>query len=205
MAETLLLVFTLSLDAFVASIAYGTNEIEVPFVSIAIINVTCSSLLALSLFLGSIIKRLIPEGITLLVSFLILMLLGIFYLFQGLIKSHIAKISAPNKEVKLKISDLIISIYVDETNADFNNSKTLSPKESLYLAVALSLDSLAIGFSSSLAGINYIQVILFSLVYGVTAIWSGLLIGRKLVEKSDFNISWLSGIILMILAITKII
>ena len=50
MAETLLLVFTLSLDAFVASIAYGTNEIEVPFVSIAIINVTCSSLLALSLF-----------------------------------------------------------------------------------------------------------------------------------------------------------
>lgn len=205
MAETMLLVFTLSLDAFIASIAYGTNEIKMPFVSIAIINITCSSFLALALFLGSVIKKLIPEGITLLISFLILMLLGIFYLFQSLIKSHITKISTPNKEVKLKISDLIISIYVDETNADFNNSKTLSPKESLYLAVALSLDSLAIGFSSSLAGVNYMQVIFFSLVYGFTAIWLGLLIGRKLVEKSNFNISWLSGIILMILAITKII
>ncbi len=205
MAETMLLVFTLSLDAFIASIAYGTNEIKMPFVSIAIINITCSSFLALALFLGSVIKKLIPEGITLLISFLTLMLLGIFYLFQSLIKSHITKISTPNKEVKLKISDLIISIYVDETNADFNNSKTLSPKESLYLAVALSLDSLAIGFSSSLAGVNYMQVIFFSLVYGFTAIWLGLLIGRKLVEKSNFNISWLSGIILMILAITKII
>lgn len=204
MVETLLLVFTLSLDAFVASIAYGTNEIKIPFVSIAIINITCSSFLAFSLFLGSIIKKLIPEGITLLISFLILMLLGIFYLFQSLIKSHIAKTSSPNKEVKLKISDLIISIYIDETNADFNNSKSLSPKESLYLAVALSLDSLAIGFGSSLAGTNYFQVIFFSLIYGITAIWSGLLIGRKLVEKSDFNVSWLSGIILMILAITKI-
>lgn len=205
MVETLLLVFTLSLDAFVASIAYGTNEIKVPFVSIAIINITCSSLLAFSLFLGSIVKKIIPEGITLLISFLTLMLLGIFYLFQGLIKSHIAKTPASNKEVKLKVSDLIISIYIDETNADFNNSKNLSPKESLYLATALSLDSLAIGFSSSLAGINYIQVIFFSLLYGVIAIQLGLLIGRKLVEKSDINISWLSGAILMILAITKII
>lgn len=205
MIETLLLVFTLSLDAFVASIAYGTNEIKVPFTSVAVINITCTSFLALSLFLGSIVKKIIPESITLLISFLILMLLGIFYLFQGLIKNHIAKTPTLNKGVKLKVSDLIINIYIDETSADFNKSKNLSPKEALYLAVALSLDSLAIGFSSSLAGINYAQVILLSLFYGILAIWLGLLIGRKLVEKSNINISWLSGIILMALAITKII
>lgn len=96
-------------------------------------------------------------------------------------------------------------MYVDETNADFNKSKDLGPKESLYLAVALSLDSLAIGFSSSLAGINYIRVIFLSLLYGIVAVQLGLLIGRKLVEKSNINISWLSGAILMVLAITKII
>ncbi|MFW5647801.1 MAG: sporulation membrane protein YtaF [Candidatus Alkaliphilus sp. MAG34] len=205
MVETLLLVFTLSLDAFVASVAYGTNEIKIPFISTAIINITCSSLLAFSLFLGSVVKKIVPESITLLASFLILMLLGIFYLFQGIIKNRIAKTPTSNGEVKLKISDLIISVYVDETNADFNKSKDLGPKESLYLAVALSLDSLAIGFSSSLAGINYIRVIFLSLLYGIVAVQLGLLIGRKLVEKSNINISWLSGAILMVLAITKII
>ena len=190
---------------FMAGIAYGTNEIEIPFVSTAIINIICSSLLALSLFLGSVIKKLIPESITLLISFLTLLLLGIFYLFQSLIKNHIEKATTQNKKVKLKVSDLIINIYVDETSADFDNSKNLNPKEALYLAVALSLDSLAIGFSSSLTGINYMQVIFFSLFYGVIAIHLGLLIGRRLVEKSNFNISWLSGTILIILAIMKII
>ncbi|HZK57671.1 MAG TPA: sporulation membrane protein YtaF [Clostridia bacterium] len=205
MVETLLLVFTLSLDAFVASVAYGTNEIKIPFISTVIVNITCSSLLAFSLFLGSMVKKIVPESITLLASFLILMLLGIFYLFQSIIKNRIAKTPTSNGGVKLKISDLIISIYVDETNADFNKSKDLGPKESLYLAIALSLDSLAIGFSSSLAGINYIQVIFLSLLYGIVAVQLGLLIGRKLVEKSNINISWLSGAILMVLAITKII
>ncbi|HZJ76282.1 MAG TPA: sporulation membrane protein YtaF [Oscillospiraceae bacterium] len=205
MIEILLLVFTLSLDAFVASIAYGTNKIEIPFISTVIINITCSSILALSLLLGSIVRKFIPENITLLIGFLILTFLGVFYLFQSLIKSYIFKDPAQNKKVKLKISDLIINIYIDETSADFNKSKNLNPKEALYLAIALSLDSLAIGFSSSLTGINYIQVIFFSLLYGIIAIQLGLLVGRKLVEKSNFNISWLSGIILIILAIMKII
>ena len=205
MIETLLLVFTLSLDAFIASVAYGTNKIKMPFMSITIINITCSSFLALSLFLGSAIKKLIPEGITLLISFTVLMLLGVFYLLQSLVKSYITKTSVLNKAIKLKISDLIISIYIDETSADFDNSKNLNPKEALYLAIALSLDSLAIGLSNSLTNTNYIQIIFLSLFSGMIAVWSGLLMGRKLVEKSNINISWLSGIILIVLAIMKII
>ncbi len=205
MIETLLLVFTLSLDAFIASIAYGTNEIKMPFTSISIINITCTSFLAFSLFLGSMVKKVIPENITLFASFIILMLLGVFYLFQSLFKSSILKTSISNKKIKLRISNLIINIYIDETSADLNKSKNLNPKEALYLATALSLDSLAIGFSSSLTDINYAQIIFFSLFADMVAVWSGLLIGRKLVEKSNFNISWLSGIILIILAIMKII
>ena len=45
MIESLLLVLAVSLDAFVASIAYGTNKIKIPFVSATIINIICSSVL----------------------------------------------------------------------------------------------------------------------------------------------------------------
>jgi len=73
------------------------------------------------------------------------------------------------------------------------------------LAIALSLDSLAIGFGSSLGNINYFNVILLSLVSDMIAIWLGLFIGRKFVEKSKLNLSWLAGIILIILAVLKLI
>lgn len=205
MVESLLLVFTLSLDAFVASIAYGTSKIKIPFVSIVVINITCSFLFAISLFLGSLVKKLVPGSITSVISFLILMLLGIFYLFQSLIKNYITKISSSSKEVSLKVSNLIISIYVDETTADFDNSKNLNPVEAIYLAIALSLDSLAVGFGSSLGNINYFQVVLLSFIYGIVAVYIGLFIGRKLVERSNIDISWLSGIILMVLAVMKVI
>ncbi len=58
MIESLLLVLAVSLDAFVASIAYGTNKIKISFVSATIINIICSSVLGVSLFLGSVIKNL---------------------------------------------------------------------------------------------------------------------------------------------------
>jgi len=204
MTESILLV-ALSLDAFVASIAYGTNKIKIPFISVAIINIACSSVLAFSLFLGSIVKKIIPVNITSVFSFLILLVLGVFYLFQSLIKAYIAKPSNQNKEVQLKMSDLIINIYVDEISADLDNSKDLNPKEAIYLAIALSLDSLAVGFGSSLGNINYIQVILVSLFWGMMAIWLGVFIGKKFAEKLNINISWLSGVLLMILAIKNLI
>jgi len=204
MLESLLLVLALSLDALVASIAYGANKIKIPFVSITVINIVCSSCLAISLFFGSIIKRLIPGNITSIISFLILFLLGIYYLFQSLVKSYIGKSSG--KKINLKLFDLrfIIDIYADETKADFNNSKELEPKEALYLAIALSLDSLAVGFGSSLGNANYIQVILLSLVCGIVAIYSGIFLGKKLAKTSKLDLSWLGGILLIILSILKI-
>jgi len=205
MTESILLVLVLSLDAFLASIAYGTNKIKIPFTSIVIINLACSSILTISILFGSIFKKIIPTNLTSVFSFLILLVLGAFYLFQSLIKSHIAKCSTPDKEIQLKMSDLIINIYVNETTADFDNSKYLNSKEAFYLAIALSLDSLAVGFGSSLGTINYIQVILFSLFGGMLAIYIGLFMGKRFVEKSNIDISWLSGVVLMILAIRKLI
>ncbi len=202
--QSLLLVSALSLDAFVASIAYGTNKIKVPFASVQVITFVCSFFLGISLFFGSIIKRFVPQNITSTISFIILMFLGILYLFQGIIKACLAKKSSSDRKVKLKLFDLMIDIYVDETKADIDNSKNLNPREALYLGIALSLDSLAVGFGSSLGNINYFQVILLSLICGALAVWIGLLIGRKLVENSKFNISWLSGVILIILAILKL-
>lgn len=207
MLEVLLLVSALSLDAFVASIAYGTNKIIIPFSSLFVINSVCSTFLAISLLLGSILKKFIPDRATLIISFVILFLLGIYYLFESLIKTYLRKHTNSNKKVTVKLSDIqfVLDIYLDETKADINKSKILSYKEAFYLAVALSLDSLAVGFAGSLADINYLLVILCSFICGILAILLGTFIGRKLVEKININLSWLSGILLIALAFKRLL
>lgn len=204
--ETFLVVFTLSLDAFVASIAYGTNKIKMPFKSMIIIDIICTSLLAISIFLGTLVKKTLPEGTTIIISFTILILLGIFYLLEGVIKTYIKNNLILDKKIKFKLFNIwfIISVYMDEIKADLDNSKTLSSKEALYLAIALSLDSLAIGFGSSLGSINCISIIFLSLIINMIAIWSGLAIGKRFVEKVKIDLSWLAGVILIILAFLKL-
>ncbi len=204
--EALLLAASCSLDAFVASIAYGTNKVKIPFVSIQIINLVCSSILAISLFFGSIVKRFLPGNISTIISFTGLLLLGGRYIVQSIIKSYAEKNKNSDKSIKFKLYDLgfVLNIYVSESEEESNSLKSVKSKEAFYLAAALSLDSLAVGFASALGNINYKQVVLFSLITDAVAVWAGLFLGRKFVEKTKLNLSWLSGLILIGLAFLKL-
>ena len=50
----------LSIDAFIASFAYGSNKVKIPFHSCLIISAVCTAVLAASLSLGYIIKTMHP-------------------------------------------------------------------------------------------------------------------------------------------------
>jgi len=205
--ESILLVLVLSIDAFAASIAYGLNDIKIPIRSILVIDFICAFFLGLSMLIGSMFRMLIPERILIIISFFILLSLGIYYLFEGIVKANLEKVLKSNRKIKVNVFNLglIVEIYVDQTKADINFSKDLSSKEALYLGAALSLDSIAVGFGSGIMDINYLQVVIFSLIFGIIAIWGGLLVGRKFALNTKIDLSWLSGIILIILAISKIL
>jgi len=205
--QSLLLVLAISLDAFFASIAYGTNKIKVPTQSILIINTICTGFLTFSLLVGSIVKNIIPKPVTSLIGFIFLLLLGIYYMIQSLVKNYLLNNSIMDKRINIKLADLrfIIDIYLDETKADIDHSKYLSPHESIFLAVALSLDSLTVGFSSSLASVHYLQVIFLSLISNQLAIWLGLLLGNKFARRVTTDLAWLSGLLLIALALMQFI
>ncbi|NEZ46244.1 sporulation membrane protein YtaF [Clostridium niameyense] len=206
MINSLLLAISCSLDAFVASIAYGTNKVYIPFGSVQIINLICSSFLGISLFLGSFIRRFIPEKISIIISFIALLILGGRYILQSVVKRY-AKCNPNSKKIlKFNLFDLnfVLNIYTDNDSEKLESSTTIKSKEAFYLATALSLDSLAVGFAGGLGNINCFQVVLFSLVTDAIGVWLGLLIGRKLVEKTNLNLSWLSGLILIGLAFSKL-
>jgi len=204
--EALAVALALSVDAFLACFAYGSGKIKIPLLSVLIISAVCSGILGISLLFGSAVRPYIPLEFTKAICFCILFILGIIKLLDGVIKSVIRKYNSFNKEIKFSIFDLkfIINLYANPEDADIDASREISPKEALSLSFALSLDGLAVGFGAALGNINFLLAILCSLLIGALAVIAGCGIGNRLAGKLPFNISWMSGALLMVLAVIKL-
>lgn len=204
--NAVLLVGALSIDAFVASFAYATSKIKIPFKSALIINVVSTTILGIALFFGNIVSRFIPSIFTTSICFTLLLMLGLAKLFDSTLKALLGTRGSLTRNYEFKVSDFrfFLKVYIDNTAADVDHSLILSPKESFSLALALSLDGLAAGFGAGLVSANFFQIILFSLIVNIVAILGGCFIGNKIAEKTELNLSWLSGVTLILLAFLKL-
>jgi len=204
--EAIIIAIALSTDAFIASFAYGSNKIKIPFSSMQVISFICTGILGISLLLGTSLKPYLPSELLKIASFIILFILGIVKLLDNLIKSIINKHTIIDKQIKFSVLNLnfILNIYADPKEADLDESKTLSPSEALSLAIALSLDSLAAGFGIAFGNINIFAIIICSLIFSMLSIKSGAFIGNKISDKVPFQLSWLSGILLIFLAFIRL-
>lgn len=205
--EVLLIVTALTLDAFVSAFAYGANKIKIPFSSVLVINLICTSILGFSLLLGNFIGHLLPADFTSAICFVLLMVLGLTKIFDSAVKNFIRKHSSFHKKIRFSAFSLrfILSVYADPQNADSDSSRCLSAAEAAYLAVALSFDSLAVGFGAGVTNSISWLVVVGSLLFDMCSIVLGCKLGNKLAEKSELDLAWLSGIILIVLAVLKIV
>lgn len=205
--EALIIVTALSADAFVASFAYGTNKIKIPFLSVMTINLICSGILGVSLYAGSLLRPYMDEGVTVIICFIILLVLGLVKIFDSAVKSFIRKHNAISKELKFSVLNLnfILNVYANPEDADRDSSRILSPMEAASLAVALSLDGLAVGFGAALGNANAMEVFIYSLFSDILAVILGCYIGNKIVKKFNLDLTWLSGTLLVIIAFWKLI
>jgi len=209
--ESMFLASSCSLDAFTASFAYGTKGVKIPFLSNQIINLICSSIFGISLWIGSAVRQYLPGWLTIGVAFTILFVIGLMKLLDSITKSIIRRHNQRNKddlsrEVKFTLFNFrfILNLYANPENADVNENKVISPAEAALLAVSLSLDGIAVGFGAALGNVNILAAFLISLVTDMLAVFVGCWLGNKLSRKLPFNMSWLSGVILMGLAVSKL-
>lgn len=202
--EAFLLVTALSVDAFAASFAYGSKKIKIPVSSVIIINLICSALLAVALLCGAAVSQFAPGAVTKTVSFLVLFILGIVKLFEGSLKTLIRKTDGKKLAFSLFSLRFILNIYAEPEKADKDMSRTLSAAEAAFLAFALSLDGIAVGFGAGLATAGLWEIILFSLVSDILAVVGGARLGQKAAEKLPLELSWVGGAILILLALMRL-
>ena len=146
MTEDMLLILAMSTDAFFAALSYSAGRIRIPAVSALIICAVSTIVLTLSAGLSSVLGSFIPDEACRISGAVLLGFIGIVGFFQNGLKSILRR-----HQGKGKLSfccfdiDFVISVYLDETQADSDMSKVLSPRESLALAAALSVDSVSGG------------------------------------------------------------
>jgi len=140
------------------------------------------------------------------ICFAILIILGIAKILDSFTKSFIRKHKNLNKKIKFSFFNIkfILNLYADPEKADIDLSKILSPAEAVALAVSLSLDGLAVGFGAALGNVNGLAVFIFSLITDAFAVMFGCYIGNKIAKKVSFNLSWLGGVLLIALAVSKL-
>ena len=204
--QAFLLAAALSIDALFASFAYGSRKIRIPLRSLLLISFICSGVLGLTFLLGAQLAGFFNERVAIWLGFGILFSLGAFRLFDSWLKSWVRRRGISNSEIKLRIFRLrfIIQIYADPPTADADGSRILSTGEAAALAIALSLDAIAAGLGIGLGGASFLPVTIIKFFMTMLAVLAGCKLGGKLAAKTEKDLSWLSGGLLILLAILQV-
>jgi len=170
----------ISIDTLPAGFAYGAGNIKVPLRHVVVLNIIGSVLVSIALFSGLYISRYISQSATKILSCTILVVIGIYKLIVYFRKS-IKKIDKTSRVIKWP--------------------------ETIILAIVLSFDGIVLGIGVSIYNSSLffcLSVIMFSLVTDFVFFIFGHKIGQKATRKTRFDLSWLSGVVLIILGLVKL-
>ena len=197
-----LFMLAVSVDSLTAGLSYGASRVRIKLISAVFLIFVPSVFITLMTQAGSLLFSLFPAGMLSLLSCLLLFFLGCEKLLESLIR-RLAK-GYPdiigNWTCKIKQLNIIFTIYFSPEEANQQEVQVLSGKEAFFLSLALSLDSMfaSMAFSCQVSSLlllflsaAFFHFLLFSLGYV-----SGLLVSKKF----SFDLSWLSGLFLLLLA-----
>lgn len=203
MLQEVFLAFIVSFDTFLVAAAYCNSGIRIPFTSVAVINLMGAAVLGLALTLSDIAGGFIPAELCRTLGLIVLTSIGVITVFKSLVRILVRRLSQRGElSLRTGSSGLIIKLYLDDTAADTDGSKSLSPSEAAALALASSLDSAATGLSCGFCGISPLRTAALAFFAGFAAVAVGSLAGNK-IAASDCELSWLGGVMLIAFAIVE--
>ncbi|MCI8502127.1 MAG: sporulation membrane protein YtaF [Oscillospiraceae bacterium] len=205
MAELLLFVAVLSLDAFTASAAYGTEKIKIGLLPAVMISTVGGLALFLSSMFSTFLAGFITESFCRVFGFIALFLVGAFNFIQGALKSAVRRKREGSAKMRFRLRELdfFVEVFIDETKADADHSNALSAKEAFYLAAALSVDSLVTGIGCGFSGMNPFALGAAAFIVNFAAILLGWLVGKGISRCARLDLSWLGGAVLIGLALFR--
>lgn len=201
-----LLAFSVSIDSLGIGITYGLRKTKISFISKIILFAFSFIITSISIYFGKLLSVILPNSFANLIGVLLLIFMGLFIIYQTHSKNKKIK---EKKKYTLFFKSLGITIQImrDPISSDLNNSKLIDAKEAIYLALALSMDSICIALGGSILGINSILFPFLVSIFQLLFLSLGNKLGKKLfsIKNIPENIwSTFSGILLILIGIIKL-
>lgn len=158
----------------------------------------------------SLIGTKLSRAATYVLFFLTLFTTSFAMLFGNIIKNHISDTITNNLGALFLI---LIGVYMilkarGATESDFDHSKTIDLKEGFFLGIALSLDSIGIVISATVAGICTTALPILLSFFQILFLKIGSYVGTKLgkcFSIPDRSWSILSGFCLLVVGTLKLL
>lgn len=201
MFQGILLVTALSLDSFLASLAYAARRIHIPLKSALVIAGISAAFLGLSFLFSAQLSSFLSSAVASLCSGIVFACLSIYSLFQSTIKRLLRKRS---RGISLRYGGIriVLDVYLDEKKADRDHSQTLSMREAAYLAITLSFDSLFSGLAIGFFLPHPLWIVAFDFLVALLSIYlPGIF--AKCLDRRSLDLDWLSAILFATLAVTR--
>ncbi|MCH5259533.1 MAG: manganese efflux pump [Lachnospiraceae bacterium] len=203
----LLFLTAVSVDSLAAGLTYGTGRVHITLPSYLILACVPAAFITVSNRVGSYIFLFLPESVLPILSCILLTLIGISKLSESLIKliAHRHPSLTRNWGCKIKQIHIIFTVYLSPEDANRDDLQVLSPKEALLLSLALSLDSVLVGMAFTTGPIPPAVLFLSAALFNLLLFVAGHGIGRLVSSAFRVDLSWLSGLILILLALQPLL
>lgn len=163
MLNSILLAISSSIDSLGIGITYGIKKTKISPIGKIILFIISITITYLSIFLGNLIHSIFPSFLTKLIGSFILIFMGIYICFEALKKKSRSS-----------------NVFNNPISSDLDNSNTIDSKESVILAIALSLDSFCIGICGSITDINLALFPFLVSIFQLIFLNFGTIIGIKI-------------------------
>lgn len=205
MFSALLFSLCANIDNLTVGTAYGIKKVRIPFFSNVLIAVISCAGTFFSMSFGKLISHFIPQLISNIIGSLILILLGLWCLISPLFNIN------KNSNIKENNSDQYSIVNYEEIfknpdKVDSDNSGNIDMKESVTLALALTINNLGLGIGASITGLNIFFSLIFTFILSILLISSGQFLGRNCLSNFFGKYTnFISGIIIIALGIYNIL
>lgn len=205
----LLLGFAVSLDGFVAGIAYGLKGIRMPLKSLAVVGLVTIICTGAAMLAANTLGNVINKHIAVSFGAGLLILIGLFSLFQEYLTKDVPSYQADGevtaRKLSISVGRLVFSIVAKPETADVDCSKTISPLESIFLGLALGLDNMLATFAAALMGGMPASTPLIMGLIQMVVIGAGLHVSQRYIsERLKKRFPYLPGTILIVIGLLRL-
>lgn len=202
LSSLVLFLTAVSLDSLTAGFSYGTDEVHIKLPALLPLVLVPALFITAAQGLGAFVGSFLPGGILPCLSFLLLFLIGTAKLLESLIRLLAKKRPSlmGNWGCKIKQLNIVFTVYLSPEEANRTELQVLSVREALLLSLALSLDSILVGMAFCFQSFSPLLLFFSAALCNLLLFLGGFALGRLLFRLLRFDLSWLSGLCLLLLA-----